>query len=420
MHTETIPQKNEPAIVTGIKTAGVGKKGSKNLEPELLLAIIADLRANKIPDVQLGAFLGGLLMKGLTDEEKILTKVFPENFFNQPLDICYFLGHQAPQHIKELCVLLIEKKELTQDQARTLGEFLLSDQPGDGLRGLAASILRVRYETADEYTGLLQSIEHTFNPDFVKKPLTDKPILQISEPFDGVDSSNMITPLVARYLQTLNYSVVNMVGRNSGPKFGNNLLNIAEGLKTPFLKSAANLTSDQPDFGWYIHQKDLSPALDHWVDIRRQIIKRPFLATLERFVNPLKADMMIGSAFHPPYGEKMLTVCERAGFPAAIIVRNGIEGTIAFSLLRPTKILCTARQKNGEYLRHETEFDAQEYFNRPVVIEEKLETLPVEENIRLIKEYLNEGQTHNMHFNLRIKATCEGLRRGIEWIKSVN
>lgn len=416
MNSQPISSHHDSAIVTGIKIAGIGKKGSKNLEPELLQAIITDLKSNQVPSLQLGAFLGGLLIKGMTEEEKILKSAFPAGTFDQSKNLCEYLSPEAPQDIKHLCSLLIDKQHLNQHQARVLGKFLLSEFPGDGLRGLAASILRVRYETADEYAGLLQSIEETLTIYGYRKAPTHKPVIQIAEPFDGVDQSNMITPLVANFLQSLNYTVVSLVGRNSGPKFGNNLLNLAEQLNASFLKTNSDFTHDNPDLGWYIHQKDLSPALDRWVDIRKQIIKRPFLATLERFVNPLKADIIIASAFHPPYGEKMLTVCERARFPAAIIIRNGIEGTIGFALKRATKILCAKRQKSGEYTRHEFEFDAEQFLNRPVVIEEKVDGPTLDENVRLIRQHLKEGQTRNMHFNLRVKSTCEGLRRGIEWL----
>ena len=39
---------NEPAINRGIKTVGIGKKGSKALTPELALEIVADLKSGKV------------------------------------------------------------------------------------------------------------------------------------------------------------------------------------------------------------------------------------------------------------------------------------------------------------------------------------------------------------------------------------
>lgn len=42
---------------------------------------------------------------------------------------------------------------------------------------------------------------------------------------------------------------------------------------------------DPPEFGWYVDQAEASLELDAWVDLRRNIIKRPFLATSEKFIN---------------------------------------------------------------------------------------------------------------------------------------
>ena len=154
----------------------------------------------------------------------------------------------------------------------------------------------------------------------------------------------------------------------------------------------------------------MSQALDRWVDLRHQIIKRPFLSTLDRFVNPLKADILIASAFHPPYGEKMMTIAERAGFKRIIIVRNGIEGTIAFPLMRGVKLLLSARQKDGSFQRHEMIIE-----NAPVVdMEEKIEKPEASDNARLIEAYVKQGSSGNKHFDLRVQSTCEGIDPGFE------
>ena len=176
----------------------------------------------------------------------------------------------------------------------------------------------------------------------------------MAEPFDGVDHSNLITPLAAQFIQRLNYRVISLVGRNSGPKCGNNLLDLAKSLRGTFLVDSHGLADEPTALGWYLNQQNLSKPMDQWVERRRQIIKRPFLSTLERFLNPFNAHIIISSAFHPPYGEKMLTTCERAGYPGSIIVRNGWEGTMAMPLMRAAKILCAARQKDGSEKREET------------------------------------------------------------------
>ena len=61
---------NEPAIVRGIKTVGVGKKGSKPLTAQLAREILKDLNAGKVSAAAKGAFFAGLLAKGMEPQER--------------------------------------------------------------------------------------------------------------------------------------------------------------------------------------------------------------------------------------------------------------------------------------------------------------------------------------------------------------
>jgi len=393
---------HEPAINRGIKTVGIGKKGSKALTPELALEILEDLKSGKVSDAAKGAFFAGLSAKGIEPQEKILEEILSPVIFND-----------APEFVKWICSQLLQGHSLDRQTAYDLGRFLFSDEPGDAARGWAASFLRVRYETDDEYEGLLQAMDDTLNPAFKMPIPPGEAIIQMAEPFDGVDHSYMITPLVARGLQSQGYRVVHQVGRNSGPKLDMNLWDIAQGLALSPALSNSDLASDKPVFGWFFHQSLMSPALERWVDLRRQIIKRPFLSTIERFINPLQADILIASAFHGPYGDKMLTIAERAGFKGVIVVRNGIEGTIAFPLLRDVKVLLSAKQKDGSFRRHEMNIE-----NSPAVeTEEMIEKPKASDNASLIEAYVRTGVSGNKHFDLRVQLTCDGLSQALVWLK---
>ncbi len=407
----------ESAIHRGIKSVGVGKKGSHDLDPSLIREILDDLKNGRVSAAVKGAFFAGLVLKGVTPEEMLLDQFFPPETLRYPQKLSQELTNEAPRFIQDICADLLEKKELDFATTKRLGDFLFSAEKGDAARGIAASALRVRYETADEYAGLLSSMQSTIEAAFRSNVPSGEPVLQIAEPFDGVDHSFMVTPLLAQFIQARNYRVIQMVGRNSGPKLVNNLWDIARESKAEFLRGNQELRKAKPSLGWFVDQKDLSLAVDHWVDIRREIIKRPFLATLEKFLNPSGARIIITSAFHPPYGEKMITVAERANFSGSIVVRNGIEGTIAFPLKRPVKILCTARQSDGSYLRHESTFDPIEFLGFEVPVEEKMENPSLSENVRLIRQHQRDGKTDNELFDYRVKATRAGIQSALEWVE---
>jgi anthranilate phosphoribosyltransferase len=408
---------SDSPITRGIKTVGVGKKGSRSLPQELAREILADLKAGKVPPAAQGAFFAGLFFKGIELEEICLDQYFDEQatILNADL-LAQALTKDAPPLIQWICEQILRKKTLDKDTAYTLGTFLMSNEPGDAARGLIASALRVRYETDDEYEGLLKAIEDTIVPEFRTPAPAGLPIIQLAEPFDGNDHSYMITPLLGRYLQTIKYRAVYLVGRNSGPKFEFNLADVTEALGVPWTVHSSHIANSKTPFGSFIHQRDLSPAADRWVDIRRQTVKRPFMATLEKFLNPLNAQIIAVSAFHPPYGEKMMTIAERAGFPGIIVIRNGVEGSLAFPLKREVRILCSARQEDGSYRRHEIIFEPEKFLYETVDVEEKIEHPTALDNARLIEQYISRGSTENRHFDLRVRATCEGFRMAIAWL----
>lgn len=439
--TKIISELTEPAIRRGIKTVGIGKKGSKPLDLGLISEILQDLQEGNVSPLAQGAFFAALVLKGITEEERKLEQAFTPGTLQDKKRLVEAIAFDAPGFMKNICVKFLEGKTIDRETAYQLGKFLLSTDPGDGARGIAASALRVRYETPEEYEGLLLSLQESIEEPFREKIPSGDPIIQLAEPFDGVDHSYLITPLLANHFQTEGHRVIQLVGRNSGPKFGNNLLDLGKALNGNFLKSNSELVSlrgvlsndeaiyskkiaspkkqarNDTTFGWFINQEDLSTPLNRWVELRREIIKRPFFSTLEKFLNPLNADILVTSAFHPPYTEKMITVAERAGFPGAIVIRNGLEGTLAFALKRPVKMMCSARQKDGSYQRHEFEFDAEQFLEKTIPVEEKLEAPSLEENARLIQTFQTHGRTDNELFDARVKASCEGLSRAIEWIK---
>ncbi len=361
--------------------------------------------------------MAALFLKGPSDEERMLSRVMDFDLLSSPERIIQYVGGCAPENVKSLCLEILKGRSLVKEEALNLGRYLLSEHGDDGLRGLCASALRIRYETADEFESLLNAMEETKEKNFTMPVPEGPPVIQFAEPFDGVKRSYLITPLIADFFQRKGYRCVCLTGRNSGPKFGMNLSDLANQLGLKFMHNSRDWTESRTDFGHYVHQADISRAVDRWVEIRRQIVKRPFAATLERFMNPCDASIVVASAFHPPYVEKMLTIAERAGFPAAVVVRNGQEGTLSACLNRPYKMLCTARMNDGTYRRHAEDILPEEFLNREIKADIKLDNVRPSENALRIQRYHETGTSGDGFFDMRVRIACEGLRRAAEWIE---
>jgi anthranilate phosphoribosyltransferase len=280
-------------------------------------------------------------------------------------------------------------------------------------------MLRIRYETDDEYQGLMNAAVSTFSPGFRENALLKKPLIQLAEPFDGVEHSYMITPLVAEALQKAGYPVLVTTGRSGGPKLKLNVLDIYQALQGTYIRRNQELTGPFPSFGWVLGQKDLSPALDTWVDRRRLIFKRPFLATAEKVLNPCKATILITSVFHITYMEKMITLAGMAGFRGIIVLKRGLEGTLAPSISKASGILCAARQPDGTFITQTFDASSEDLALFRAESDEVLQELDVQDNITLIRQFSREGFTGNEDFDKRVNLAVALYKTGIDWINKV-
>ena len=92
------------------------------------------------------------------------------------------------------------------------------------------------------------------------------------------------------------------------------------------------------------------------------------------------------------------------------MVRNGLEGGIAFPLKRAAKILCSRKNARGEYERSEFEFWAEKEYNISIPVEEKLNPPVLDENIRLIQEFDQHGATDQHVRSRHTRSARSGTR----------
>src|ERR1700689_3850662 len=98
---------NEPAINRGIKTVGIGKKGSKALTGGLALEIVEDLKSGKISEAAKGAFFAGLCAKGIEADERVLEQAFAPGILNEPSQLLKVITADAPEFVQWVCRQLL-------------------------------------------------------------------------------------------------------------------------------------------------------------------------------------------------------------------------------------------------------------------------------------------------------------------------
>ncbi len=406
------------ALAKGIKQAGIGKHGSKPLSSELVDECLRELQSGQANDLQKGAFFGALMMKGPTEAELKLEAYIGKHAFTNPVFFLNKLCPDLPQHLFPVGVKLLSGKSLQVSEAHQLGDFLMSDELCETFRGMAVSILRVRYETNDEYQGLHNAVMSTYAPGFQRHVKTKFPIIQLAEPFDGVEHSYMITPLLAYFFQERNYNAVTALGRSSGPKYKLNSHDLYLYLGSWLLADNHELLEMNPTFGWVLDQKALSPPLDNWVERRRTTIKRPFFATLEKILNPCGARILVTSVFHITYQMKMAELALMAGFDGVMVLKRGLEGSLAPATSKASGLLCAVRNANNHLFFTRLEHDFPAFAPFRTETDDEISSPTAETNATLIRKYLHNGRTDYADFDTRVNYAKALYMRGLDWIES--
>jgi len=409
---------SESALGRGIQFIGIGKHGSKDLPEALVTEILEELQSGKVNPLQTGVFFGALAAKGAAAHENRLEAFLGDGVLRDPAKLYQSLCPDSPEPVREMGVKLLSKLPLDRQEAEQLGDYLLSHSPGETFRGMAASVLRIRYETEEEYLGLIRAAEGTYTAGFRSPAPGPKTVVQLAEPFDGVEHSYLITPLLAHFLQEQGYLAVSAVGRSGGPKLALNLLDLYEALPPAYLTDNEQLREAPPAYGWALHQQHLSPALDAWTERRRQMLKRPFLATMEKVLNPCRASVLITSVFHITYLEKMVRLADMTGFTGVIVLKRGLEGTLAPSVARASGILCAAKTAGGTWKTQTFEAGADDLSPFRADQDVVVEPLHPADNLSLIHRFTATGRTGNADFDKRVGLAQALYTKGLEWIRN--
>ena len=209
---------------------------------------------------------------------------------------------------------------------------------------------------------------------------------------------------------------------------GVTLKNIAKQLDAPFLTSNEDNDFDQSRWGAYIDHKNVNDSWEYWMKLRKRLIKRPFMATLEKFTHVMGAGISISSAFHEPFVKKMLSLGESAGFPVNIVIRKGREGSLTFSLSKPVVIHCSVKNKSGEFFRHSFEYSMNDLNEES--IPDGRSPMNLEHNVSLIQHYLASCKSpkkpkvknvidDHQKFFWQVRLTISGLEKALKWVNQV-
>jgi len=423
----------------GIKAVAVGKFGSKPIPEELeqpirstLEGIWTSLVNGKDREawyellVQRASFLGSLFVKHtlLPHEGRILAsevrgRVTSESRSGRDRDGMCSAGEilelVSPTlrildpYLYQLIIRLLGGNSLNREDSQVVGSFLfkknqMRDLDMDPLRALVAHVMRVKHETSDELCGLVEAALGSTPLLGSRDNDASRPAVHLAEPFDGVEHSFLVTPLIAHHLSrkwSLRTSYI-AGSSNPGPKRGFNVKDLMLSL------SKFTITSDVY-FGEFFDIEDHHPGLGNWLDLRRSILKRPGIAMVEKFVHDDAANILITSVFHGSVGSKMLDMSVAAGFNAAVVAHRGLEGSLSLPVHVSSKPVfqCQYLDRQRNICLRTIEFASgydTKYEETP-----RPQQVDAEENARLVFEFAQTGASSNPDFDTLAKRTLDGI-----------
>lgn len=266
-------------------------------------------------------------------------------------------GEESPEaritsYIKRIATGPKMSKDLSLAEARDGMELILNGQVPQVQAAIFLIALRMKRESDDENLGILEALRAS--TQFAVASVDT--LVDLADPYDGFLRHLPAGPFISAVLAACGIPAVSHGCRKLGPKFGltHHQVLAAAGIKTDLTPHAAAACVANPETGWaYVDQQQFHPGLHTLIELRRLMVKRPCLSTLEKFCGPVRAQgkthLVVGYV-HTAYEALLPLVAQHAGFSSAMIVR-GIEGGVMSPLNAPSKLIRCLSDSPAELIK---------------------------------------------------------------------
>jgi anthranilate phosphoribosyltransferase len=223
-------------------------------------------------------------------------------------------------------------RDLSEEQAYNALKLCLEREPSDIQIGVFLIALRLKRETLDENRGFLRALRESST--MLQSPAPR--VLALCDPYDGFSRVPHFAPVVAAVLGACGLptyvhgawtmppkdgitarQVLQAFGVRMGHGYGQDSLN----------RAAARLASTGAA---YVAVEDFCPPLAGMTSIRKEIAKRPFLATLEKLIVPIRGSEethVCSGWVHKGYDDVMMQLLQESDFTSTFLLK-GREGHV--------------------------------------------------------------------------------------------
>ena len=319
----------QESLVNILKKKGTGPTMSKSLSSEELNSLTNLMKDRNANITTKATLLTAFLMLENTEEESkwfshFLT-IYPDNL---PSELHWLLKKTSTTPFEALILKVIDHHDLSYQEMTWAIEQVLNPAIPNIQKAAFLEAERLKRETLDENKAALNACLQT-----TISTQTDIPVLiDLSVAYDGLSRTPCVWVAVAALLASLGYPCVLHGVDEVSPKRGINAYKIlsAAGIDPLVSVSQAITRLTTPSIGWaYIDQSQTNPALYALNQLRKDMVKRPIIATIEKLLQPIKGreTITVTSYTHPPYKDKMVQLLYLSS-PSRFLLLRGVEGSI--------------------------------------------------------------------------------------------
>ena len=319
----------QTAFSSILKRKAIGPNGSRHLNEDDLSVIFPALNSQGVSLASKAVLVTAVVILERNALEDELLKNWKSGARFLPVKLKTVFFEKNSNKFDAILKKILQNEDLNAHEASTGLSYLLDDEIPDYKKGIFLIGQRLKRETFEENAAFLQRMRQAVHPYSVDVPL----LIDLSDPYDGFRRYPIYTPFVAALLSAMGFPAYCHGTKTVAPKNGDTIHKIlALAGKNP-LKSPEAVIKDieNQEIGWcYIDQSIYFPVLHNLTDLRENIVKRPFVATLEKLLQPLRSDKlnyMVTGFVHSAYKKKLAGLLKNQESLDAALIVKGMEGS---------------------------------------------------------------------------------------------
>ena len=309
-----------------LKHKGIGPEGSKSLNAEQLQGLTSLLNDDTISLTTRATMLTAMVMLEPTEAEEdwIMERQPFDDYL--PKDLIRLFTEPLSE-LSELNEAIIQHEDLSAEEAEKGAQLLFDPEILDAEKAIFLEGERLKRETFEENLSFFK----VFSEQITTVEVAHSEVVLFGDSFDGCRRINPYTVFSCAVLASLGVKSYLTGVESVAPKNGVTARQLLEANGMAIPQTLTEATDQLDNQGWtYVDLSIFFPALDGLKQLRDEMVKRPFLATFEKMLAPIKGQKthLVTAYTHKAYSRQVVQLNSALGAFDSMINVKGMFDTV--------------------------------------------------------------------------------------------